>query len=293
MSLQAMVAVMNAVALDMDIYERSVLIELANCAAEDGTNAWPAVGTLAARGRMSENRVRKALRALEDKNVIRPTTVSQGRRPTVYALNLGLLERHKRGDLKPLGAGAPDFDGPSPRETEGRATPHAVKGWKSPTLHRGASTPHRVGGNPSPGEPEPVQEPVQEPARPGARDPDGRAPGRRREGGERHRAPIEAGAGLEAAGRIKIKAVEPVRSRAFDIWAGLVAAIVARREAEAVRTWVAGPGVVEIAPDQRACVVFAGTVGRRAREALEPILQRHGWRVVEAGTAWAGEGVAA
>lgn len=292
MSLQAMVAVMNAVALDMDIYERSVLIELANCAAEDGTNAWPAVGTLAARGRMSENRVRKALRALEDKNVIRPTTVSQGRRPTVYALNLGLLERHQRGDLKPLGAGAPDFDGPSPRESEARATPHAVKGWRSPTLHRGASTPHRVGGNPSPGEPEPVQEPVQEPARPGARDPDGRAPGRRR--GEPQRPADHGRAELESWGMIKTVVHHPAaRPRAFDIWAALVAALVAKRELEAVRTWVAGPGVAEIAPLHRAFSVTGGTVGRRAREALEPILQRHGWRVVEAGTAWAGEGVAA
>lgn len=128
----------------------------------------------------------------------------------------------------------------------------------------------------------------------GARDPDGRAPSARREQAALRQARLgpeqDAGPHLHEVGRGKIRSWDnapPARTRDFDIWAALVAAIVAKREAEAVRTWVAGPGVVAIWPFVSAFEVARGAVGRRAREGLEPILKRHGWRVVEAGTAWA------
>lgn len=344
MSVQALVAVMNATELEVDATQMAVLIQLANCAAEDGTNAWPSVATLAARARISERAVHGALRKLEAGRVIRATRLSSGRRPTVYAINMRLLEASVSAHVRPMGEGAPDFDAPDPRGLDwaaaGGSTLHDVQGCESPTLQQVQSTLHHVQGNPAGGADKPVKNLFKNRERMGARDPDGRAPmarratqaafvvdaaaevgsvrvGRRPPGGGAtphgvrgsrevntarpvgaQAAPRQGWAGLEGdvgshlreVGRGKIRTFDdapPARTRAFDIWASLVAALVARREAEAVRAWVAGPGVVAVCPFDRAFVVARGAVGRRAREALEPILMAHGWRVVEAGTAWA------
>lgn len=296
MSIQALDAVIrcDGPALGLDTYSRMVLMILANCASDDGTNAYPSVATIAAQTDMSERKVQQCLRALEEARLIKATAVSGGRFPSVYAVNLVRLRAHPRAAIRPLGAGAPDFGDGSAGGEGGAgpagATPHAVRGSGRANPARHDVNPARQVVNPAQRAPEPL-EPSGTSARPGARDPDGRAPGRRREGVS------DNGSALDGAGRRKIPTVHlgvgAVRSRAFDVWASLVAALVAKREAEAVRAWVAGPGVMEIAPGHRAVRVATGTVGRRAREALEPILQRHGWRVVEAGTAWAGEGVAA
>ena len=300
MSVQALVAVMNATELEVDSTQMAVLIQLANCAAEDGTNAWPSVATLAARARISERAVHGALRKLEAGRVIRATRVSSGRRPTVYAINMRLLEASVSAHVRPMGEGAPDFDAPDPRgldeEAAGGRTLHVVQGCESPTLQQVQPTLHHVQGNPAGGADKPVKNLFKNRERPGARDPDGRAPGPRPVA--ERAAPRPARSGLDGApgpalaeaGRRKVDVAgmdEPERRRAFEIWAGLVTALVARREAEAVRAWVAGPGVASISTVAPGFVVARGAVGRRAREALEPILQRHGWRVVEAGTAWA------
>lgn len=300
MSVQALVAVMNATELEVDATQMAVLIQLANCAAEDGTNAWPSVATLAARARISERAVHGALRKLEAGRVIRATRVSSGRRPTVYAINMRLLEASVSAHVRPMGEGAPDFDAPDPRGLEGAAaggpTLHDVQGCEAPTLQQVQPTLHHVQGNPAGGADKPVKNLFKNRERPGARDPDGRAPGPRR-AGERaapRPAPVrrmgDGPAFLQDEARAKLDFAgmdEPRRRRAFEIWTSLVVALLARREAEAVRTWVLGPGVASISTAARVFVVARGAVGRRAREALEPILQRHGWRVVEAGTAWA------
>jgi hypothetical protein len=46
--------------------ERLVLLAIADCAADDGTNAWPALSTLARKTLLDERTVRRIIRRLED-----------------------------------------------------------------------------------------------------------------------------------------------------------------------------------------------------------------------------------
>ncbi|MEW2382304.1 helix-turn-helix domain-containing protein [Micromonospora sp. NPDC047707] len=45
--------------------ERLVLLAIADCAADDGANAWPSLGTLARKARLDERTVRRIIRRLE------------------------------------------------------------------------------------------------------------------------------------------------------------------------------------------------------------------------------------
>lgn len=298
MSTYALNAVFQAdpKALGLDVYQMAVLTALADCAWDDGTNAFPAVGTIAERWNISERKVQGCLQDLITARLILPTRLSTGgRRTTVYAVNLERLRRHPRVAARAK-TGVPDFGDEAAAPVEAGAdaadnTPHAVRGIADEYPARRAQYPAQRAQYPAQRAPYP-SEPSRTPARQGARDPDGRAPGLRKGGGGERRdggCEADAAARLDAAGRGRMATAGLAaadRTRAFDVWAALVAALVAKREAEAVRHWVDGPGVSEVHPGHLAVVVARGAVGRRAREELEPILQRHGWRVVEAGTAW-------
>ncbi|MBM0234635.1 helix-turn-helix domain-containing protein [Micromonospora sp. STR1_7] len=46
--------------------ERLVLLAIADFAADDGSNAWPSLGTLARKARLDERTVRRIIRRLQD-----------------------------------------------------------------------------------------------------------------------------------------------------------------------------------------------------------------------------------
>jgi hypothetical protein len=287
MSAHALVAVMDATLLDIDIYQQSVLMGLANCAAEDGTNAWPSVATLAERGRMSERKARDALRALEAANIIRTTSMSAGRATTVYAINMALLAAHK-GNLRPSGAGPVDFDTPSPRVArsvdDGRAddtqpgTPCRVEARQPGTTRRQPGTPrhstrHRVPPN--------LLEPVRTSARVGQVSPSARSPSPASGRADRDRKP-------ESTPKLR-EAQIPVDPAAAKRWANLQRAVLNRKVERLFRAWVNGASVraVRICEATGAGVIeLASTFhASRVRSAggLPSLLDELGWRVEVSG----------
>ena len=91
--------------------EVSVLLVLADAAWEDGTNACPAIATVARRARVSSRTVHRTLRELEARGVIRRGDQSVARRygrsaPIVYDLDQGEVSR----ETSPGDEGPPSGD---------------------------------------------------------------------------------------------------------------------------------------------------------------------------------------
>lgn len=103
--------------------QKVVLLVLANHAGHDGSNAWPAVSTIARKACLSERRVISALRALEAYGLI--SRVERPGRSSVFNLRLDVLtpdgaspltERHPcRSVTPPLTERHPTPDAPSPK----------------------------------------------------------------------------------------------------------------------------------------------------------------------------------
>lgn len=279
MSAHALVAVMDATLLEIDIYQQAVLMGLANCAAEDGTNAWPSVETLALRGRMSERKARDALRALEAANIIRPTSLSKGRATTVYALNMGLLAQHK-GPVRLSGAGPVDFDAPSPRGGGDHLQPGTacrVEAAQPGTTRHQPGTPrhstrHTVPPN--------LLEPVRTSARDGRDAPSARSPSPASGRAVRDRTPNCGAKPREA--RI------PVDPAAAERWAKLQRACLNRKVERLFATWVHGASLRRVTLDAAGQGVIAMSSGLAARRlqsesALAAVLADEGWRVEVSG----------
>jgi DNA-binding transcriptional MocR family regulator len=95
--------------------EKFTLLALGNHCADDGSNAFPSVATIALHSGLSERTVKRALQALLDRGIIEVQAKATNRRPTTYAITfrgdtmtpqegLGVTNRHARGDNgTPLG----------------------------------------------------------------------------------------------------------------------------------------------------------------------------------------------
>lgn len=140
-----------------------VLIALADSANDDGTGAWPAVGTLAERARCSPRSVQRHLRLLIDAHLIRAGNQElvagyrADRRPTVYDLNLS----RTRGDRL-----SPRTDGVTPVAPRGDTggtdgvtpvTPRGDTGVTQTVLKHPSNSPEELSLNL---EPQPMATPI-------------------------------------------------------------------------------------------------------------------------------------
>jgi helix-turn-helix protein len=93
--------------------DRLVLLAIADAADEDGTNAWPAVGTLATKTRLSERTIQRCVKALAEMGELRVERNQGGRpgqrsdrRPNLYTV---LMAQDVGGtDCHPAAGGVPD-----------------------------------------------------------------------------------------------------------------------------------------------------------------------------------------
>jgi hypothetical protein len=107
----------------ISVAQKVVLLVLANHAGHDGSNAWPAVSTIARKACLSERRVISSLRALEAHGLVE--RVERPGRSSVFNLRLDvrtpdgaspLTERHPcRSVTPPLTERHPTPDAPSPK----------------------------------------------------------------------------------------------------------------------------------------------------------------------------------
>lgn len=85
MSIQQMT---RAWQLDLPMAEKMVLLKLADCADDRGSNAWPSVERLAKRCSVSVRKVQYVLRTLRTAGLIEVQAAPTHRRPTTYRLRL-------------------------------------------------------------------------------------------------------------------------------------------------------------------------------------------------------------
>lgn len=100
--------------------DRLVLLAIADSADHDGTNAWPAVSTIARKCQVSERTVQRSIRSLVDLGELRVLDQAGGhgamradRRPNLYEIVMddGATERHPEGDGVTPGAPRGDNQG--------------------------------------------------------------------------------------------------------------------------------------------------------------------------------------
>lgn len=148
MSVRVMTAIWD---IDLPAAEKLVALKLADCASDDGGNAWPAVARIAHETGLSARKVQGCLKALQGRGLVAIQSESRAQRPTTYRFDLEALARISDPYTAPAQRAGVTVAGPPqdlqrpPQDSSKTPAQRAPKPSREPSLNLegGASAPAR------------------------------------------------------------------------------------------------------------------------------------------------------
>lgn len=251
---------------------KAVLCRLGDEANDEGHNVYPSIATIARDCMCSVATVKRVLKWLRDEDWIRVVRDEKGGRgrSTRYWINVPALRDHQG---RPAAfEGVPASRSASPKGYHGDTLYEGKR--VSPETKRVSPEAKRV----SPDDTLPLR-PINTLEARGARvRPEGRTPR-----AEPEAVTVSDQDMVEAINSLVDDLATPVDRASFDAWAGLVLALVKRREQDLARAWLSRQAGVCVHPGK---LIMASKpfTKERIEQAFGGLLREHGWQVAVAGS---------